>query len=95
MNDIVAIIDQPLDKWNLIGGLFLLLVGVINMIAGNHALNRRLAERRKAGASEEELAAMQERMGLVRKILVVGNYVVFPLAGFFLFGPVFRQTFGQ
>jgi len=89
-----AIFRQPGDAWNLAGGLFLLAVGLIGMLLASRPLRQVIAQRREAGASEEELRAMRQRLRRVMKTLAVVDLVILPLLGYFLLGPVFRELFG-
>ena len=89
-----AIFWQPADKWNLIGGLFMLVVGLVGMILASRPLRQIIAQRREAGASEEELSAMRQRLSRVLRVLAVVDIVIFPLLGYFLLGPIFRKMFG-
>ena len=89
-----AIFRQPADMWNLIGGLVLLVVGLVGMILASRPLRQIIAQRREAGASEEELSAMRQRLNRVLKVLAVVDIVIFPLLGYFLLGPLLRQMFG-
>ena len=89
-----AIFRQPGDVWNLAGGLLLLVVGLIGMIMATLPLRQVIAQRREAGASEEELQAMRQRLSRVMKILAVVDIVILPLLGYFLLGPLLRELFG-
>jgi hypothetical protein len=89
-----AIFRQPHDVWNLIGGLLLLVVGLIGMIMTRRPLMQVIARRREAGASEEELRAMRQRLGRVTRVIAVVDLVILPLLGYFLFGPILREMFG-
>ena len=89
-----AIFRQPADTWNLVGGLVMLAVGLVGMILASHPLRQVIAQRREAGASEEELSAMRQRLNRVMKVLAVVDIVIFPLLGYFLLGPIFRKMFG-
>ena len=89
-----AIFHQPADIWNLIGGLALLVVGLVGMLMASRPLRQVIAQRREAGASEEELSAMRQRLNRVMRVLAVVDIIIFPLLGYFLLGPVFRKMFG-
>ena len=94
MELIDAIFRQPGDMWNLAGGLLLLVVGFIAMFLAVQPLRQVIAQRREAGASEEELRAMRQRLNKVLKMLAVVDIVIMPLLGYFLLGPLLRKLFG-
>ena len=94
MELIDAIFRQPGDIWNLAGGLLLLVVGLVAMFMAVQPLKQVIAQRREAGASEEELQAMRQRLNRVMKILAVVDIVIMPLLGYFLVGPLLRKLFG-
>ena len=89
-----AIFRQPADKWNLIGGLFMLAVGVAGLFRASRPLQQVIRQRCEAGASGEELSAMRQRLRRVVWMLGVVDLVILPALGYFLLGPVLRKMFG-
>ena len=88
------IVRQPLDMWNLIGGVLGIMVGIVSMFAFRHAEQQAMMHLRETRASQEEIEAWQKRRNRIKAILLIMGFVVLPLAGFFLLGPVYRAKLG-